>query len=433
MAIAVMALRHDGFTGRVVILDLDAHPPDGTAACLMGDPNVWIGSLSGGVSHVIAGTDETVLPAACDDATYLAALEGLLGRMPAPALGFVLAGGDVLAGDHLGGLGLSLDGARRRDLRIARALHGVPSVWLPGGGYHATSWHVLAGTVLALLRHTRQAINPRADPLSVRFASLARHLEARQRRSRPELSLQDIEWDLGLRGPARHLLLGAFSAEAVEYALYRFNILGFLDRRGYSQFRVELGTASSGGDRASAYGQAEGRDHLLIDCVLQRQEVAGRGVLYVHWLALRDPRARFSESRPRLPGQDVPGLGLAREMSELMALMARRMGLSGVAFKPAWYHTAYAARARFRFLDPRQQGQFEAMLRDFAGLGLVEVSTAMASGRVRLNGDPFPWEPADMVSWVDGPVPDEDPIADWRERSSFTIVPHAGADASPVP
>jgi acetoin utilization deacetylase AcuC-like enzyme len=428
MAIAVAALRHDGFDGQVTVLDLDAHPPDGTAACLSRDAKAWIGSLSGGVSTVIAGADETVLPAGCDDGTYLAALEGLLARMPRPDLALVIAGGDVLAGDHLGSLGLTVEGVRRRDLRVAAALAGTPSVWLPGGGYHARSWHLLAGSVLAVLRHTRRPIGKREDPLRIRFASVARRLDTRQRPS-PVLSLDDIESDLGVKGRGRDLLLGAVSAEALEYALYRFNLLGFLERRGYAQFRVVLGTASSGGDRVSVFGQVDGREHLLIDLVLERREVAGRDVLYIHWLAMRDPQARFSANRRRLPGQDVPGLGLVREMAELLGLLAARLGLAGVAFKPAWYHTAYVARQRFRFLDPRRQGRFEALVRDLADMGLVEASHAIASGRVRLDGEPYEWEAEDMASWREETEYDEGAVAEARERSVFTISEAGGGPA----
>ena len=71
------------------------------------------------------------------DGQYLRALEALLARMPRPKLAFVLAGGDVLAGDRLGRLALSIEGARKRDLKVARALTGVGSVWLPAGGYSA--------------------------------------------------------------------------------------------------------------------------------------------------------------------------------------------------------------------------------------------------------------------------------------------------------
>src|SRR5256885_17114310 len=134
VAIAIAAVRAEGFRGRVLVLDLDAHPPDGTAACLARDPSYWIGSISGSDWGAIPNADETVLPERAGDAEYLAALDALLERMPRGELAFVLAGGDVLAGDPVGLLGLSLEGCRERDLRVADALVRVPSVWLPAGG-----------------------------------------------------------------------------------------------------------------------------------------------------------------------------------------------------------------------------------------------------------------------------------------------------------
>lgn len=425
MAVAVATLRRDGFDGQVVVLDLDAHPPDGTAACLRGDARAWIGSLSGATGGSVEGVDETVLPPGCDDATYLAALGALLDRMPQPELAMVVAGGDILAADSLGQLGLTLDGARRRDLLVADRLRGVPTVWLPGGGYHADAWKVLAGTVVALVRHSRQPIRPGRDPMEAWFARLVRQLDGERQPRAAGLTLADIEGDLGVGPGGPRRLFGTLSAESIEYALHRVGIIAFLERRGYNQCRVGLGAAASGGERVCVYGRAEdGVEHLLVDCVLQRRRLAGSDVLYIHWLALRDPRARFSERRPRLPGQDVPGLGLAREITGLLRLLAERIGLAGVAFTPAWYHTAYVARERFRFLDPARQGRFEAMVRDFAGLPLAEVSQAMADGRVLLNGNPYRWEADDMVWWLSPrEVGDQAAVEDARQHAQFAVLP----------
>ncbi|HZA13034.1 MAG TPA: histone deacetylase, partial [Myxococcaceae bacterium] len=150
IAIAIAALRAEGFGGRVAVLDFDAHPPDGTAECLAGDSLTWIGSISGTHWQELPRVDEVVLPRGAGDGQYLLVLRALLRRMPAPDLAFVIAGADVLESDRLGNLGLSLRGARARDRLVARALRGVPAVWLPGGGYHPDAWRVLTGTALVL-------------------------------------------------------------------------------------------------------------------------------------------------------------------------------------------------------------------------------------------------------------------------------------------
>jgi acetoin utilization deacetylase AcuC-like enzyme len=438
IAIAVRAVQHEGFTGRVAVIDLDAHPPDGTAACLRDDERVWIGSLSGASSGVIPGVDEQLLPESSGDAAYLAALDALLARMPAPDLAFVIAGGDVLAGDHLGHLELTLAGARRRDLRVAQALRGRPSVWLPGGGYHPKAWKVLAGTVLALARHTLRPISPGADPLTARFARLAQRLAEGPWKAAPpgDLTFEEVETELGMRPrDRRRQVLDAYTADGLEYAFYRFGLLAFLERRGYNQFRFDLSAVSTGGERVCVHGRAGGAEHLLIDCVVERQARDGEEWLYVHWLALRDPRARFSDRRPRLPGQEVPGLGLAREVTELLVLMARRLQLAGLAFTPAWYHTAYVVRSRFRFADPARQGRFEALQRDLGVVPLVVVSKALAEGRVRMNDEPYTWEAVEMRYRLEASGEDREAVEAERDRVRFTLAgpdeaPAAGAEAA---
>jgi acetoin utilization deacetylase AcuC-like enzyme len=430
MAVAVAALRTDGFRGQVVIIDLDAHPPDGTSECFRDDSSVWIGSLSGSKWEGLTGADETLLPEGCSDEKYLKALVAMLGRMPPkPSLAFVIAGGDVLAGDRFGKLGLTLDGARRRDLTVAEALAGAPSVWLPGGGYHHDAWKILAGTVIALTRRSREPIPESYDPLRARYTQIWESFGRDTRSHELSFTAEDIEESLRLRGRERYLLLGFYTAEGIEFALHHCGILAHLQRLGFGHFKVEVDEASPG-DRLRLFGDSDGVRHLLLECVLEKKKIANNEVLYVHWLTLRNPKAAFSERRPQLPGQELPGLGLARESGEMLARVAREMGLVGVVFRPAWFHMAYSARNHFRYLDPERQGRFEAILRDLGAVPLREITLAFAQGRVRLNGQPTTWEPDEMIYWL-GHHRREDrrSIEGERARAHFALVPGAGKTA----
>ena len=320
VAVAVAALRAEGIGGRVVVLDLDAHPPDGLAACMEHDPSSWIGSISGSDWGKLPRVDETVLRAGTRDGVYLSTLAGLLGRMPRPALAFVLAGGDVIQGDRFGMLALTLQGARRRDRAVARALEGVPAVWLPAGGYHRDAWRVLAGTAMVLAGRWDQAIPDGYDPLSARFAGISAELLGDEL-GETDFRTDDLEEALGL-SPARRrqrLFLNYYTAVGLEHGLHRYGLLSQLGRLGYAGPRVEIDRTGAG-ERVRIFARIaspeERRDeaeHLLVELVLERRRVQGADVLYVHWLSLRHPRAQFSSTRPRLPGQEAPGLGLARE------------------------------------------------------------------------------------------------------------------------
>ena len=419
IAVAIAVLRREGLTGRVAVLDLDAHPPDGTRACLLhlgetlgANGTAWIGSLSGCDWGPLPDVDETVLPVGCDDPTYLAALGALLGRMPPAALTFVVAGGDVVRGDPLGRLGVSLAGCQQRDVRVATKMADQPSVWLPAGGYGESAWQVLAQTWLAIADRAHVTITPGIDPLAEHAQAISATLDPNQLGDW-SLDLADIEAELTGRPPQSPRLLGFYTAAGIELALCQQGVLAQLERLGYTALQAEIAPAHPG-DRMRLTGQV-GDDptrHVLVEVVLERQHRSDGDVLFVHWLELRHPKGAFAHGRPPLPGQSVPGLGMAREAGALLVRMAERLGLHGVALRPAWFHVAYTGRQRMRFADAARQGRFVALMRDLQampafvdparGFALARASQAVAAGKVwisRGNEPPqvYRWEPDDFV------------------------------------
>lgn len=146
LAVATRALLDDGSVARVLVLDLDVHQGDGTAALLAAEPRAFTVSLHGARNFPArkqASDLDVPLPDGTGDEAYLAALRTALdacwaehARAP---FGLLLyqAGVDPLAQDRLGRMALSHAGLRARDrhvLREARA-HGLPVALTLGGGY----------------------------------------------------------------------------------------------------------------------------------------------------------------------------------------------------------------------------------------------------------------------------------------------------------
>ena len=231
--------------------------------------------------------------------------------------------------------------------------------------------------------------------------------------------MDHIAEELGIATSRRRLLLGFYSAEGLEHGLHRYGILPELRRIGYGPFRAEVQDEGVG-QSARLIDVPSGE--ALIETVFERREIAGAKMLYVHWLALRNPRARFSAERPRLPGQDVPGLGLSRELMELLSRMAARLGLEGLAFRPAAYHLAFGGREALRFVDPARQGRFEALVELLHDMPLVEATHAVAEGRIRFNGEPYAWETDEMVKWLEPRPDDRAAIEAAKASSRFTLV-----------
>lgn len=424
VAVAVAVLRAEGFRGKIAVLDFDFHPPDGTAECLGKDGSVWLGSISGANWGPLVGVDEQELGSGATDKDYLEAVDRLLGRMPSVELAFVLAGADVLTGDRLGSFSLSLSGTRQRELKVSRRLGSLPQVWLPAGGYSSHAWKVLAGVGLTLAFDSEEAIPTDADPLERRFTRISRSIAPADLGTEPLLSARDVEEALGVVSRRPPLFMNYYTAEGLEFALERYRLLPMLRRLGFINLRISIERIYPW-DRAVLHGldATTGKRVTLIELETGKVELAGHSFLFVNWLSLRNPRAHFSTLRPQLPGQEVPGLGLAREMTQLLEIMSMRLNLSGVAFRPSWFHMAFAARHDGRFVDPKRQGRFLALARDLARLPLLEATRAVADGRIRLNGAPYTWEADEMVTWRKGVAPPDDAeqVAEERDRCHFSV------------
>ncbi len=207
---------------------------------------------------------------------------------------------------------------------------------------------------------------------------------------------------------------------------------------------MELDLASAG-ERMRLFAQGQGRggaEHLLVELVVERVEGPrlhpdlDGALLFIHWLTLRHPIAAFADGRPALPGQEVPGLGLAREASELLVRMARRLGLSGVALRPAWLHVAVAARGGMRFVDPARQGRFLALQDLIAGVPLAEASRRVQAGGVWLDGRPYAWEAEVMVALAADREPELDrrwrqAVDEARAEARFGWAPQTAAPGGP--
>jgi acetoin utilization deacetylase AcuC-like enzyme len=131
---------------RVIVIDLDVHQGNGTAAIFREDPTVFTLSLHGERNfpfRKVAGDLDVELPDGCGDDAYLAALDAALAaawqRTAAapPGLAFYLAGADPHANDRLGRLALSADGLAERDRRVLAALRArrIPVALSMAGGY----------------------------------------------------------------------------------------------------------------------------------------------------------------------------------------------------------------------------------------------------------------------------------------------------------
>ena len=141
-AAAAWLLAH-GHARQVLIVDLDVHQGNGTAAIFQAEPRVFTFSMHGARNYPARKEQsdlDLALPNGTDDAAYLKLLTETLPRLldqVQPDFVFYLAGVDVLATDKLGHLALSRAGCRQRDELVLSLCHrhGLSVVVCMGGGY----------------------------------------------------------------------------------------------------------------------------------------------------------------------------------------------------------------------------------------------------------------------------------------------------------
>ena len=158
---------------RVLVLDLDVHQGNGTAAIFADDPTVYTVSLHGQRNFPFRKERSDLdveLADGCTDEPYLDALDEALRAVwrhhenRPPGLVFYLAGADPHEGDRLGRLKVSAAGLAERDRRVFASMRerGVPVVVTMAGGYGHDIHQTVAIQFETLRMAQAVAVHPRS-------------------------------------------------------------------------------------------------------------------------------------------------------------------------------------------------------------------------------------------------------------------------------
>lgn len=167
VAVAIRVLQRSRYLRRVLVVDLDVHQGNGTAAIFADDPDVFTLSVHGEKNFPFRKTASSLdigLPDGTGDAAYLDVLAAQLPGVIAaarPELVFYLAGVDVVSGDRFGRLALTPAGVAERDRLVLETLRrsGLPVALVLSGGYARTPDETAALHAI-VHRVARQVLGP---------------------------------------------------------------------------------------------------------------------------------------------------------------------------------------------------------------------------------------------------------------------------------
>jgi acetoin utilization deacetylase AcuC-like enzyme len=146
VAVAIRVLQREGKIARALVVDLDVHQGNGTAAIFEGEEPVFTFSMHGAKNFPLRKERSSLdigLPDRFDDGCYLSLLLEHLPRVldrARPDLVVYLAGVDVVQGDRFGRLAMTRDGLAARDRFVLETVkaRGVPLLIVLAGGYART-------------------------------------------------------------------------------------------------------------------------------------------------------------------------------------------------------------------------------------------------------------------------------------------------------
>ncbi len=413
IAVAIRRLRRRGFEDPVLVVDLDLHDGNGTRTIFRDDPTVYTYSVHNAHWDEPEATASTAIALGADvgDEVYLGTLlKTLPGVVESvrPGLVVYLAGCDPAADDRLGNWCISPEGMLSRDRFVVDLCRGrgnpVPMAIVLGGGYGDGAWRYSARFFSWLLTGTAMDPPPTEELTLRRFRVIKATLDPAALVSEPD----DIGWTLteedlaGLLPGHGHQtrFLRYFSRHGVELTLERFGILDALRARGFTNPVVTLDLDHPLGHTLRIYGDPA-RTELLVELRVNRslRLVDGMEVLVVEWLLLQNPRMPFTPTRPRLSGQQHPGLGMLREFLGWLVMIAEILQLDGIYYVPSHYHVAAQSRSLVRFLEPEDEAWFRALEAVVGHLPLDQADAAVHGGCVvdRATGEAVEWRTCPMV------------------------------------
>jgi acetoin utilization deacetylase AcuC-like enzyme len=410
VAIAIARLRAKRFHEPVLVVDLDLHDGNGTRAVFAEDPTVYTYSVHNvpwDHATAVASTAIALGSGVTDDLL----LETLQRTLPAvveehrPGLVFYVAGVDGAETDALGDWKLTPAGMLARDRFVVELLRNesrrIPLVVVLAGGYGPSAWRYSARFLGWIGSGAELEPPDDAEMVLQRFREISRSWDVERAVAEDENDWGLTEEDfLGLVSHQDTRFLSVLSRHAVELQLEELGILDRIRSRGFRQPVLSLDAPRGLNQVLRLHGDSE-RTQLLMElkATRSRRIVQGLEVIEVDWLKLQNPRAEFTPTRPQLPGQDYPGLGILRDVAGWLVVVCETLRLDGIAFVPSQYYMAAVGYHHLRFLDPATQGRFEALRDALRPLGIARANLALAAGAVidDTTGEPFSWQPAVTV------------------------------------
>jgi hypothetical protein len=198
-------------------------------------------------------------------------------------------------------------------------------------------------------------------------------------------------------------------------ALEKYGLYTELKNLGFDKVITDIDTTDPFKHKISVFSAKKEQKNLIIELVLRKAffkldmpfNYKHNGkcfqCLTIDWLAMQNPRAKFTPRRPRLPGQKFPGLGLSAIAVELLMITCWRLKVAALINFPGHYHNAFLYSKVFYYLDPVLQARLQVLKKTFRNMPLDKLSWGIDWGCVldKKKNEIFEWMVGEQLVPID--------------------------------
>ena len=210
----------------------------------------------------------------------------------------------------------------------------------------------------------------------------------------------------------KNTFLRRFSQEDLFDILKKTKMIDYLRKNGFDDFRIIIDNDDSGVSYMKLYSGGIAPEDMLVDLRLSENKflpdkkyfpfdmsIPTYDMVCVEWLTAQNPRKGFDDSRPQLPGQAKPGLGLLKYCFNVMYAVGREVTKDGFMDVPDHMHGAVMYSKKFKFFDPRHEAILQALLRDLKSYSLSDITWGMMTETIydTYKNIPQKYDPSEQV------------------------------------
>jgi hypothetical protein len=218
-----------------------------------------------------------------------------------------------------------------------------------------------------------------------------------------ELDLVDLDHEFNSELQVENLLFGKLRHDEVYDMFIQSGIINKLNERGYTDFIFTTEPISSLDNRIFV---KTNKEEVLIHIRLKIADFfikkinEYRKMIYIDWLLTQN--IHFTEKKFLFPGQEFTGLNVFKELTQFIYFMYSKMNCYGVFNVPEYFHDAVLFMKNFKYVDPKKQGYFEALLSNFKKFSIRKISNLIQDNKIFFeDGTEFKWFHSEMMDTED--------------------------------